>query len=119
MNKLNFVFIICFTIILTSCFRVEISDLSPLYKGMDYRQVTNYLGSDYEYEWSNVDLKSDKSDYTITAYDIYTGDTQNLCIFAFRDNKLIYWGWPHEFARSKNPVYNEIAAFVSRKLKYY
>jgi hypothetical protein len=33
----------------------------------------------------------------------------------FKDSKLMYWGYPYEFNRYPDPIYNELGAAVVKR----
>ncbi len=49
-----------------------------------------------------------KANYKIHVYVLSMGDYKSNYFLAFRNDKLIYWGYPHEFARSSDTYINEI-----------
>lgn len=44
----------------------------------------------------------------IHVYILSVGDYKSDYFLAFRNDRLVYWGYPHEFARSSDPYLNEI-----------
>ncbi len=68
----------------------------------------------------DISPKSPKNEFTILlhsdptakllihVYILSVGDYKSDYFLAFRNDRLVYWGYPHEFARSSDPYLNEI-----------
>jgi len=50
-------------------------------------------------------------------YILHHGDYETNYFLAYRNGRLIYWGYPHEFERSKDPLLNEIGQKAVRRLE--
>ncbi|MBW1743367.1 MAG: hypothetical protein JRJ47_08040 [Deltaproteobacteria bacterium] len=55
-----------------------------------------------------IQLTEPSDSIEIQSYILSSGDYRSDYFLAFKDNKLIYWGYPHEFARVDDPYINEI-----------
>jgi hypothetical protein len=52
----------------------------------------------------------------VQTYILSKGVYFSYYFLAFQNNKLIYWGYPHEFARIENPLINDIGRKAVREL---
>jgi hypothetical protein len=55
-----------------------------------------------------VEMNDSSIKVQVCTYRLSSGDYSSDYFLAFRDEKLVYWGYPHEFARSTDPTINEI-----------
>ena len=92
---------------MASCVTVTISDVGKLRKGMTMEEANATLPlpprSTFAVEMNDRNVK-----VQVCTYRLSSGDYSSDYFLAFRDEKLIYWGYPHEFARSTDPIINEI-----------
>ena len=75
----------------------------------DNKDISNYVFF--------LDLSEGDEIAEVHSYTLSTGDYTSNYFLAYQNNLLIYWGYPHEFARSKDPLLNEIGRKAARKLK--
>ena len=70
-----------------------------------------YIINDFEKDIFDISKKisSDKAKYEILIAKRFRSTNPEFYIFAFKDNKVLYWGYPNEFARENNKVFEEIA----------
>lgn len=97
---------------LCACARLTIGDVGHLRQGMtmaESRQVTGMAPT------KTAVLDSAKG-IEVHSYIISSGDYHSTYFLAFEKNSLLYWGYPHEFARSTDPHLNEIGRRAVRKL---
>ena len=90
-----------------SCNRITLSQVGRLSKGMtvvDAQQVTT-TSPKYIFV---LDFSEDDEIIEVHSYILNTGNYTSDYFLAYRNNRLIYWGYPHEFARSKDPLLNKI-----------
>ena len=52
----------------------------------------------------------------VHSYILSSGDYTSRYFLAFRNKKLFFWGYPHEFAREKDPFIKEIGQKAVIKL---
>jgi len=77
----------------------------PKRKGMKMETILNDNSPGKKF---NTTLLSDPNvKLDVFAYDRSDGFL-GIYFLAFRDGKLVFWGYPHEFARSTDPYINEI-----------
>ncbi len=58
---------------------------------------------------------SSKSEYSMLISTLRAANNDNYWIYAFKDNKLIYWGYPYQFLRSED---KELRSFGEVATKY-
>jgi len=97
------------TVLLTglmSCAPVlTIRNVNSLDKNMTCEQVIQNLPV------NTIDEKVitlDHVEYFLWTYDLSSGESTNRFLLVFKEGKLFFWGYPHEFARSSNPEINTI-----------
>ena len=98
---------------LCACARLTIGDVGHLRQGMtmeESRQVTGMAPT------RTVVLDSTNG-IEVHSYIISSGDYHSTYYLAFEKNSLLYWGYPHEFARSTDPRLNEIGRKAVSKLQ--
>ena len=52
----------------------------------------------------------------VHSYILSSGDYESHYFLAFRNKNLFFWGYPHEYAREKDPFINEIGQKAVIKL---
>lgn len=98
---------------LGACARLTIGDVGHLRQGMtmaESRQVTGMAPT------KTVMLDPAKG-IEVHSYMISSGDYHSTYFLAFQQDRLLYWGYPHEFARSKDPRLNAIGREALSKLQ--
>jgi hypothetical protein len=91
---------------MVSCVTVTLTDVGSLRKGMTMEEAKASLPLPPKNEFP-VET-GDTIQTQICTYVISSGNYSSNYFLAFRDNKLFFWGYPHEFARSADPLINEI-----------
>ena len=99
-----------------SCARMTLSHVGRLRKGMtvqESQQVTN-ISPNYVFL---LDLSEGDEIIEVHSYTLSSGDYHSKYFLAYQNNLLIYWGYPHEFARSRDPLLNEIGRNAVSRLE--
>lgn len=105
---LNKIVIFLVSVILGACAHFTPETLDKFQKGMPLATTLNIAPIAPHTEMS-ITIPSDaKSVYAIHVYVLSMGDYKSSYFLAFRNDKLVYWGYPHEFARSSDHYINEI-----------
>ncbi|MBS1537425.1 MAG: hypothetical protein JST20_06715 [Bacteroidetes bacterium] len=110
MNKIIVKCILIFAVItscLMSCSQFTPEVLDKYQKGMAVSQTIDISPVSPKTEF-NITIPSDPAKFIIHVYVLSLGDYKSDYFLAFRNDKLVYWGYPHEFARSSDPYLNEI-----------
>ena len=99
-----------------SCARMTLSHVGRLRKGMTVQESQQVTNISPKYIFS-LDLSDGDEITEVHSYILSSGDYTSNYFLAYQNNLLIYWGYPHEFARSKDPLLNEIGRKAARKLE--
>ncbi len=122
--KTNILIFILLTLLLSSCHYTAYVRLLHIKYGMPSNEVMQILASD-NFDNKDVHLINGEKDFydlenlkqtinptkvliTKKYYLGQVGDKESFYIFAFENDKLIYWGLPLEFARVNDLKLNEI-----------
>ncbi len=105
LNKIG-IFLVC--LILGACVHFTPETLDRFQKGMPLATTLDIAPISPRSEMTITVSSDAKSVYTIHVYVLSMGDYKSNYFLAFRNDKLVYWGYPHEFARSSDPYINEI-----------
>jgi hypothetical protein len=103
---------------LTSCATVTLTDVGNLRIGMTVEEVKSTLPIPPKYDFP-VEMADKTMQIQVLVYLLHSGDYASNYLLAFKNDQLFYWGYPHEFARSKESLINEIgekAVVMSAKL---
>ena len=102
-------FIVAATLIIASCKTTSITlyDAGLLRKAMSVQEANGSLPLPPEYILS-IDMDDSSTNIQVDTYILSSGSYSSDYFLAFRNNQLLYWGYPHEFARSVDPLINEI-----------
>jgi len=100
------------TVILVGCTSFSLSDTNKLYKGMTVEQVLKVV-SKGPVDVYDITIPSEPSTkYHVQLFDLKHGGVNGEYYLVYKDDALMYWGYPHEFNRYPDPVYNEIGQSV-------
>jgi hypothetical protein len=64
-----------------------------------------------------LDTIQAESTLKVDSYVLKSGQYESNYFLAYRNRELIFWGYPHEFARSKDPLLNEIGREAVSRLE--
>ena len=106
-NLHKLIIVLLFLVTACSPNAVYISQLSDMAKDMTFSQVDNLLNKTPKNELSGVKLGTN-DEYVVRLYELMSGSYESDFLFTFRNGKLYYWGYIHEYARSNNKLLNEI-----------
>jgi hypothetical protein len=95
---------------------MTLSNAASLRKGMSIAESKSVLPQLPQYEFSLDSIHEDEP-VLVDAYYVVSGDYVAQYILAFSKDRLLYWGYPHEFARSKDAFINTIGEQAVIKLK--
>jgi len=98
-----------------TCKSVTLTDVGELHKGMNAEESKAALPVPPKYEFS-LDSIDGNGPFLVDIYLLVSGDYSSKYILAFSDSKLLYWGYPHEFARSRDSLINSIGEQSVKKL---
>ena len=85
---------------------VSVGELAVLRKGMEPSEVSSAL-KDKEPQFS-LPMVIDGQAYRVDAYILSAGGYRSDYFLAYDEDRLMFWGYPHEFARSKNELINRM-----------
>lgn len=95
--------------------RITLWHLAKLRQGMTVEESQKVTNKSPKHTFFLDGLEGNDT-IEVHAYILFSGAYGSNYFLVYRNKRLIYWGYPHEFARSKDPVLNEIgrkAASVS------
>lgn len=117
MRKLVLMLTACaLALALAGCTRAVIStyDLARLQKGMSQARVEARLDArpDEQFVVHLVD-----ESYIVQVFRMSSGGYLSDYLLAYQDDELMFWGYPHEFARAHDPKVNRIGALARTELQ--
>lgn len=105
--KIN-IFLISLSLIILSCANnLTLSKISPLRKAMAEEEVNSIIQTETNREFS-IKIDSTKEIIDVRTYTLSSGSYDSNYLLCYKENKLLFWGYPHEFARSNDKIINEI-----------
>jgi hypothetical protein len=108
-RRTQYIFYAVFLLGLLSCFpQIHLRDLSKLRTGMSPDEPPRVMGVNPRevLEWSLAET-GDK--IIVQGYIFRAGGAPSATyFFAYKNGSLIFWGYPHEFARSSDRLIGEI-----------
>ncbi len=107
-NMTRYGFISLLLLVLLSCApSIQIHDVAKIRMGMSPDESVAVMGTPprHVYEWS---LPETGDPIVVQSYLLTSGDYGSTYLLAYRNGSLIFWGYPHEFTRSSNPILNQI-----------
>ena len=118
-NHLKFLTFFLMLVYLVSCGGVPnaayIGNLSDLEIGM---KIGNAIGkfsdepeADLKFQVPGLDGEA-----RVITYNLISGDYVSDYFLVFLDNNLVYWGYPHEFARHDDPKINKLGWIAVEKV---
>lgn len=101
-------FVSCMMLCLTSCETLVTQQNLKLKKGSTIEEFKKEVSRIDEVV--EVPKASAKHQASLVVYvtKIQGADTEEIYYYAFRDGKLLYWGYPYQFSRSENTVIRDI-----------
>ena len=104
----TWIFLAC--IFMVSCASLTLDRASGLRKGMTKQNVNSVVAIEPK---ANINLDDSIS---VEVYDMSSGSYKSDYYISYKHNKLVYWGYPHEYGREKDPLLNRIAKEATEKL---
>jgi len=103
-------------LLLNSCVHtLTLSNIAQLRNGMTSEQTRLTVKTPPKHQFILHDVNPPDI-IEVQTYILINGIYFSCYFLAFQNNKLIYWGYPHEFARIENPLINDIGRKAVRKL---
>lgn len=90
--------------------------IAPLHKQLTEEEVTALVETEPTDEFT-IHINADSSEYKVRSYILSIGSYDSQFLLCFKNNKLFFWGYPHEFARANSPILNEIGEKSVNKMK--
>lgn len=94
-------------LLLASCVQMTLKDAGKLTKGMSYEQVRAVLPV-RERQTQLIRTSDKEVSIKIFHYIIHSGAQESNYFLAFKDDKLYFWGYLHEFNRASDSLANDI-----------
>jgi hypothetical protein len=115
MNRMRTVVWIIVTLAVIGCSAFTLSDTNKLTKGMSVEHVLGVVSKGPVDEF-DINLPSDpRTTLHVLQFNLKNGGTSGDYYLVFKDDKLMYWGYPYEFNRYPDPTFNEIGAEVVKE----
>jgi hypothetical protein len=95
---------------------MTIADAGRLRRNMSSAEAQSVLLSSPRHEIT-LDEVGDSGPILVDDFLLVSGDYSSRYLLAFSDGRLLYWGYPHEFARSRDPLVNAIGEQAVSRLK--
>ena len=92
---------------IVSCTTFTITDAASLHKGMTVEE-TRIVTKIEPVETVTINSTISGAMIEVHVYKLSSGDYASNYLLSFEDGALLYWGYPHEYARENNPLLNEI-----------
>ncbi|MGA2546382.1 MAG: hypothetical protein ABSF43_07540 [Rectinemataceae bacterium] len=108
---------IVFALLLMSCVTMSLYDAGNLKKGMTAEEVKAVLPVAPKYSFPVETEESNPQVIVVNTYILSTGSYASNYYLAFRGDHLFFWGYPHEFARSSDPLINDVGEKANAMLK--
>lgn len=109
--------IVALTLLSSACSsNLTFSRIAPLQKKLTEEEVNKLVEIEATYEFT-LHINADSSEYKVKSYTLSIGSYDSQFLFCFKNNKLLFWGYPHEFARANSPILNEIGEKSIAKIK--
>jgi hypothetical protein len=99
-----------------SCAQMTLRHVGKLRQGMTVEESQKVTNISRKYTFFLDTIEGD-GPVEVHSYILSSGDYRSNYFLAYRDGRLIYWGYPHEFARSKDPLLNEIGRKAVNRLE--
>ena len=116
--KLRNLLVLVVLIALVSCIPVlTLSDVAKLRKGMTIEEVKSVSEIDPEYELTFNKPELGDIDYKVLVYELSSGAHKSDYLYIFEKNKLLFWGYPQEFAKSNSQLYNKIGKLAVEEIE--
>lgn len=117
-NKLKIC--ICFFILpllLLSCNTFILENHLKLHKGISSKEFINNDVPYYLADTLHSMNKKYNEKFVVFLSSIYSGTGSEIYYYAFRNDSLVYWGYPYQFSRHDNQVIREISENVYNTAK--
>lgn len=102
-------------VISMSCTQLTLTQISDLRMGMTESEAYEAIKMPPDYE-IDVVLKNAPSPILVQSYTLSSGNYKSDYFIAFENGRIIFWGYPHEFARSTNKKINYIGSRALERL---
>ncbi|MCF7920881.1 MAG: hypothetical protein K9N06_13300 [Candidatus Cloacimonetes bacterium] len=100
------------------CAQFTLSDAAYLRKGMSIEETLLITEVQPVLTFILGDV-STQDKIEVYIFRISSGDYRSNYLIAFKNDALLYWGYPHEFARSKDALLNEIGEKAVKQIELY
>ncbi|MDA3813041.1 MAG: hypothetical protein PF570_02185 [Candidatus Cloacimonetes bacterium] len=101
---------VLFSISSLSCDYIKLKYISKLKKELSIQETYKLLDGGYEKEIPYETYIDDQLEIHSIIIDPDKFKARYLLLF--RNSKLEYWGFPHEFARHSDPLYNAVSEYA-------
>ena len=106
MRRILILSVFLMAIVVCSADSFDVDEIDRLEKGMTPDAVDEAIG-DRAINWMTM-MDFDGTLWTIKWYKIHSGEISNKYTLTFKDGFLFYWGYQHEYQRSKDEEINKL-----------
>ena len=103
-------YLVALCVLLASCATLTLDKVSALRKNMTRQEARATLGIEPK---AAIDLGDS---VTVDVYDLSNGGYNAPYYVSYKEGKVLYWGYPHEYAREKDPLLNRVAKETTERL---
>lgn len=126
-KNIMFLIFACIFTVACSNMRFESKELIKIKKGLSSEQVMELIDNEgsveaikiYNNLINEIKIPNNPNKHTVIFAIKSQSLLSNYYIYAFENDKLIYWGTPLEFARHNSPLLNAIGDEVTKLNKEY
>ena len=107
------IWLILVLITLASCATMNLSDAGALRKGMSQNESRAHVGKAKKV--FTVSTSVDKKEYQVELHYLKIAQESADYYLAYHEDKLVFWGYLHEFARSEKPEINDLGIQIQKQ----
>tara|TARA_B100000315_G_C14283374_1_gene454046 strand:+ start:126 stop:536 length:411 start_codon:yes stop_codon:yes gene_type:complete len=97
------------------CAQMTLTHIANLRMEMTVEETLDITSISPTYQFILDDINT-PDEIEVHSYILSSGDYKSNYFLVFRNKKLFYWGYPHEFARKQDPFLNEIGKKAINRL---
>ncbi|GAB5466923.1 MAG: hypothetical protein Kapaf2KO_23590 [Candidatus Kapaibacteriales bacterium] len=117
MKTLKFLLFISILAIITSCSFYILDNNEGIYKGMSEQEFKK-IDIDYDDMYVIEDKAlAKKGRFIMYTYEVEDTGSDQIYYYLFKDNELVYWGYPYKFNRHEDEDIRMASLIIAREFK--